>query len=70
MAPFILMSSFIVSVLERPDNVVISMTNQPRKPLSDEEIAYLEELANGNALAKQRRHEKKRQPPATKKPLD
>ncbi|NPT31633.1 hypothetical protein DDR56_13770 [Halomonas venusta] len=70
MAPFILMSSFIVSVLERPNNVVISMTNQPRKPLSDEEIAYLEELANGNALAKQRRREKKRQPPATKKPLD
>ncbi|MGP5018610.1 hypothetical protein ACTXK7_13180 [Vreelandella alkaliphila] len=46
------------------------MTNQPRKPLSDEEIAYLEELANGNALSKQRRREKKRQTPATKKLLD
>ncbi|MGO2007167.1 hypothetical protein [Vreelandella alkaliphila] len=46
------------------------MTNQPRKPLSDEEIAYLEELANGNALAKQRRREKKRQTPATKKLFD
>ncbi|MGP5565100.1 hypothetical protein [Vreelandella alkaliphila] len=46
------------------------MTNQPRKPLSDEEIAYLEELANGNALAKQCRREKKRHTPATKKLLD
>ncbi|WP_156886186.1 hypothetical protein [Halomonas sp. GT] len=46
------------------------MANQPRKPLSAEEIAYLVELANGNALAKQRRREKKRQTPAAKKPLD
>ncbi|CAH1042428.1 hypothetical protein [Halomonas sp. TD01] len=46
------------------------MANQPHKPLSDEEIAYLVELANGNALAKQRRREKKRQAPAAKKPLD
>ncbi|MFC7368387.1 hypothetical protein [Vreelandella zhaodongensis] len=43
------------------------MTNQPRPPLSDEEIAYLVELANSNALAKQRRREKKRQASVAKK---
>lgn len=46
------------------------MANQSRKPLSDEEITYLVELANGNALAKQRRREKKRQATATKKPVE
>ncbi|QNI01657.1 hypothetical protein HXW73_01130 [Halomonas sp. SH5A2] len=35
------------------------MAKQRRKPLSEEEIIYLVELANGNALAKQRRRERK-----------
>ncbi|WP_156524135.1 MULTISPECIES: hypothetical protein [unclassified Halomonas] len=45
------------------------MANQPRKPLSEEEITYLVELANGNALAKQRRRERKNsRPPRTPSP--
>ncbi|MGM0692199.1 MAG: hypothetical protein ACQEUN_02170 [Pseudomonadota bacterium] len=34
------------------------MTEQKRQPLSPDEIAFLTRLANGNALARQRRHDR------------
>nr|WP_163503760.1 hypothetical protein [Halomonas socia] len=34
------------------------MTNDQRPPLSDEEIESLVQLANGNALSRQRRRER------------
>ncbi|MBA2779316.1 hypothetical protein [Billgrantia kenyensis] len=34
------------------------MPRPPREPLSDEEIEFLVQLANGNALARHRRHER------------
>ncbi|MDR5875151.1 hypothetical protein LPL18_001320 [Halomonas sp. CUBES01] len=36
------------------------MTTTPRKPLSNDEVAFLVQLANGNALFLQRRREQAR----------
>ncbi|MGM0543823.1 MAG: hypothetical protein ACQERP_08115 [Pseudomonadota bacterium] len=43
------------------------MTHSPRKPLSNDEVAFLVQLANGNALFLQRRREQappRRPPPS------
>ncbi|WP_161598958.1 hypothetical protein [Aidingimonas lacisalsi] len=36
------------------------MTRQPRTPLSDDEEEYLSQMANGNALARQRKRDRER----------
>lgn len=36
------------------------MANRKRDPLSEEELEYLVQLANGNALARQRKHDREK----------
>jgi len=46
------------------------MTEPRRPPLNDDEIDFLTQLANGNALARQRRRDREMRRPRERQPND